>query len=257
MIMRERPTYLYIYLLFLGLLLSGCNNEGVGCLGSAGEMQREVIAVPAFSDITVFENVRLVLRQGPEQRVVLETGENLRDGVTARVEDGVLELRDSNNCNLFRAYGLTTFVVTTPDLGTIRSSTGWPIESDGVLAFDDLRLISESFNNPETATTDGSFDLLLDTGRVRLVANGIAYFRLRGSTGALGVTIAAGDSRVEAEELNAGRVTLDHRGSNQVLVFPTGRIDGVIRGYGDVLCYNRPDTVEVEERFRGRLLFVD
>lgn len=255
--MKLPATYRIACLLALSLTLWGCNQEGAGCLGSAGDLQREEIAVPGFSDITVFENVRLVIRQGPEQRVVLETGENLRDGVSARVEDGVLELRDSNNCNLFRTYGLTTFYVTTPELATLRSSTGWPIESDGVLAFEDLRLISESFNNPETATTDGSFDLSLDTGRLRLVANGIAYFRLRGSTGTLGVTIAAGDSRVEAAELAARRVTLDHRGSNQVHVFPTGRIDGVIRGYGDVLSYNRPDTVEVEERFRGRLRFVD
>ncbi|MDC6354539.1 MULTISPECIES: head GIN domain-containing protein [Robiginitalea] len=255
--MKLPATYRFACLFALIVSLWGCGKEGAGCLGSAGDLQREEIAVPGFSEITVFENVRLVVRQGPEQRVVLETGKNLRDGVSARVEDGVLELRDSNNCNLFREYGLTTFYVTAPDLGTIRSSTGWPIASDGVLAFDALTLISESFNNPETETTDGAFDMDLAAGEVRLVANGIAYFKLRGTAGSLRVTIAAGDSRVEASELVSGRVTLDHRGSNQVLVNPTGRLDGVIRGYGDVLSYNRPDTVDVEERYRGRLIFVE
>ncbi len=244
-------------ILIIAGLIGSCGEEGPACFRSTGDLIQEELILPEFTDITVFENIRLVLRHGPEQRVILETGENLRGAVSATVEAGVLELRDGNGCNLAREYGQTTFIVTTPDLLTLRSSTGWAVRSEGVLLFDDLTLISESFSNPETETTDGSFDLQIDTRRLRIVANGLAYFRIRGRTGALGVNIAAGDSRVEAAGLDARRVTLNHRGSNQILVRPAERIDGVIRGYGDVLSYNRPDTVNVEETFRGRLVFVE
>jgi hypothetical protein len=244
-------------LLFAFVLLAGCGKNAPDCLQSSGDIVREELALPAFEKITVFENVRLVLRYGTEQRVVLETGENLRPDVSAGVEEGTLELRDQNNCNFFRAYGRTTFYVTTPDLRVLRSSTGWPIESEGILPFSELSLVSESFNDPEAATTDGSFDLEVDADRISVVANGIAYFRLRGETGVLSVTVAAGDSRIEAEGLVAGTVQLNHRGSNDILVNPTQRIDGVIRGYGDVLSFNRPQEVAVEETFRGRLIFVD
>jgi len=246
-----------IRLWFSLLVLAGCGKNAPDCIQSSGDIVREELVLPAFQNITVFENVRLVLRYGTEQRVVLETGANLRSDVTARVEEGTLELRDQNNCNFFRAYGRTTFYVTTPDLQVLRSSTGWPIQSEGVLPFTALSLVSESFNNPETETTDGSFELELDTDRVSVVANGIAYFRLQGQTGTLSVTVAAGDSRIEAGELIAETVELNHRGSNEILINPTQRISGIIQGYGDVLSYNRPPAVEVEETFRGRLIFVD
>ena len=143
----KRPV---ISLLFAFLLLAGCGKSAPDCIQSSGDVVREELALPAFEKITVFENVRLVLRYGTEQRVVLETGKNLRPDVSALVEEGTLELRDQNNCNFFRAYGRTTFYVTTPDLQVLRSSTGWPIQSEGVLPFTALSLVSESFNNPET-----------------------------------------------------------------------------------------------------------
>jgi len=243
----------------LGLagLLWACGENAPDCLQGAGETVREAITVPAFTDITVFENIQLVVKQGPQQEVLIETGKNLRPEVTAVVEDGVLVLRDANNCNLFREYGKTTIQVTTPELRNLRSSSGWPIRSEGTLAFEDLRLISESFANPDAVTTDGSFELDLDTGQLQIVANGIAAFRLRGQTGVLSITIAAGDSRVEARELQAGVVRVDHRGSNDLVVYPLQRLEGRIRGYGDVISYNRPGEIAVEELFRGRLLFAE
>lgn len=247
------------FLVWMGLAatLWGCGENAPDCLQAAGETVRETVAVPAFTDITVYENIRLVVRQGPTQQVEIETGKNLLPEVTAEVRDGVLALRDANGCNLFRRYGQTTIRVTTPELRTLRSSTGWPVSSEGVLAFEDLRLIVESFNNPETETTDGSFELDLNTQSVQIVANGIANFRLSGQTGRLSINIAAGDSRVEARGLRAGEVQIDHRGSNDLEVYPLQRLSGRIRGYGDVFSYNRPAEVTVEELYRGRLLFVE
>lgn len=245
------------FLLTLALLGAGCGKNGPDCFQVSGDTIREVLPVEEFTNITVFENIQLVLRHGSEQEVVLQTGENLRPDISVRVVDGTLELRDGNDCNLFRSYGKTVFYITTPDLEVVRSSTGWPIRSDGILPFANLRLIAESFNNPETATTDGSFDLDLDVQRLQVVANGIAYFRLRGQAQEASMVVAAGDARIEAGELIVGDLRIDHRGSNEMQVYPTERISGTIRGYGDVLSLNRPADVAVEELFRGRLIFVD
>ncbi|MBT8321688.1 MAG: DUF2807 domain-containing protein, partial [Eudoraea sp.] len=237
---------------------NGCNGENVlDCFQNAGDLVQEEILVDPFTNITVFENVSLVLSQGPVQRVLIETGEFLRPEVNARVENGTLLLTDTNDCNLFRDYGLTTVYVTAPNIETMRSSTGFPISSEGTLAYNSLSLISESFNNPETETTDGSFDLDVATQNLSIVANGIAYFQLRGTTNVLNVTIAAGDSRVEAENLLAQEVILNHRGSNDIRINPQDAVRGVIRGTGDVVSFNRPPTVEVEEIYRGRLIFRD
>lgn len=248
---------LLISILLLSFLGGGCGEDSPDCLQASGDLERVTLEVPEFSGITVFENIQLVLRYGTQQEVVLETGKNLRPDVSARVVDGVLELRDSNSCNFFRSYGKTIFYVTTPDLSVIRSSTGWPVRSDGILPFTDLRLVSESFNNPETVTTDGSFDLELLVERLQVVANGIAYFKLQGQATQFSVTIAAGDSRVDAGGLRSETVQINHRGSNDISVRPIRRISGLINGYGDVLSFERPPEVEVEQTFRGRLIFVD
>ena len=251
----NKHTYLIVFG-FCTLLFLGCNGDNVpDCFQNAGELIREEVNLPSFEKITVFENIELILSDGPVQQVVIETGEFLRSEVTAEVEGDRLVLRNTNNCNLFREYGITKVFITVPNINEIRSSTGWPIRSEGILTFPDLQLISESFNNPETETTDGSFDLDLATQNLTLVANGIAYFQLRGSTQRFSAIIAAGDSRIEAEEFIAQEVVINHRGSNDMLVNPQQILRGVIRGTGDVLSFNRPDSVTVEELYRGRLIF--
>jgi len=249
---------LYIILLVVFTLLGeGCGPDSPDCFQASGDIEQVRLEVPEFSGITVFENIQLVVQYGPEQEVVLETGANLRSDISAEVVGGTLELRDSNSCNYFRGYGRTTFYVTTPDLRVLRSSTGWPIRSDGVLPFSDLNLVSESFNNPEAVTTDGSFDLEVDVERLQVVSNGIAFFKLQGRAGQFSITIAAGDTRLDARDLVAETVLVSHRGSNDLLVRPMERISGRINGYGDVLSYERPPEVAVEETFRGRLIFID
>jgi len=147
--------------------------------------------------------------------------------------------------------------VTSPNITEIRSSTGLPISSDGVLDYPNVSLISESYTNPETATTDGSFDLELNSATVNIVVNGIAFFKLRGNTNNFNVTVAAGDSRIEAEELVANSVSINHRGTNDVYVNPQQRITGVIRGTGDVICVYRPAEIDVQELYNGKLIFQD
>ena len=166
-------------------------------------------------------------------------------------------LRNENSCNYVRDYGISTIYITSPNISEIRSNTGGLISSDGILNYTNLSLISESFSNPETETTDGSFDLALNAETVSVVANGIAYFKLAGTATSISINIAAGDSRIEAESLMAENVGLNHRGSNDIFVNPQQRISGTIRGYGDVISSNRPPEIEVEELFNGRLLFRD
>ncbi len=244
----------------IGLLvfLISCNSENApDCFQNAGDLKRVEVNVPSFVNITVFENLNLVLRQGEEQKVEIESGEFLLNDISAEVEDNRLVLRNDNGCNFIRDYGLSTVFVTSPDIEQVRSSTGLLISSDGVLNYPNLSLVSESFNNPETETTDGSFDLQVASETVSITVNGIAYFKLRGQTNIFSIGIAAGDSRIEAEELVAENVVINHRGTNDILVNPQQRISGVIRGTGDVISVNRPPEVEVEELFNGRLIFRD
>ncbi|MEO0528036.1 MAG: DUF2807 domain-containing protein, partial [Bacteroidota bacterium] len=136
-------------------------------------------------------------------------------------------------------------------------STGFPISSEGILNYPSLALLSESFTDPEAETTDGEFNLEVNAENIRIVSNGIAFFNLTGSVENLDITISAGDSRLEARTLIAQNVTLNHRGTNDVLINPQQSLTGVIRGTGDVVSFNRPSNIDIEELFNGRLIFKD
>nr|WP_299175289.1 head GIN domain-containing protein [uncultured Allomuricauda sp.] len=241
---------------YLTLILIACNGENTpDCFQNAGDLIRTTTEVPNFTTITVFENINLVLKEGAEQQVEIETGEFLQNEVSASVSDDRLLLRNENGCNFIRDYGLTTIYVTSPNITEIRSSTGLLISSDGVLNYPNLNLISESFINSESETTDGSFDLTLNAENVQITVNGIAFFKLAGASSNLNVLVAAGDSRIEAEGLVAQNVSMNHRGSNDIIVNPQSSISGVIRGTGDVISISRPPEVNVEELFNGKLIF--
>ncbi|TVZ15316.1 head GIN domain-containing protein [Maribacter sp. MAR_2009_72] len=253
-----RNPVLFILSGILMVLTISCDSENASdCFQDTGEIVKDEVIVPEFTKITVYENVTLIIKQGSIQKVEIETGENLRNEVAATVEDGRLLLSDTNDCNYVRDYGITVIYVTTPNLTEIRSSTGFPIRSDGVLDFDSLSLLSESFTVPDAETTDGEFVLDLNVTSLGITVNGIAYFKLAGVVESLNINIAAGDSRIEAEELTAGRVNFNHRGTNDIRVNPQTSLNGVIRGTGDVLSYNRPASVDVEELYNGRLIFVE
>ncbi len=247
------------YLVLLGSFLAiSCNSiNAPDCIQNAGDIVRQEVSMPEFSSITVFEKLNLVLTQGDTQLVEIETGEFLIDEVFAEVEGERLILRNENTCNFVRDFGITTIYVTAPNITEIRSSTGGLISSNGVLDYNNLSLVSESFNNPETETTDGSFNLELVSETVSILTNGIAFFQLAGTAANFNITVAAGDSRIEAENLIANNVNLNHRGSNNIFVNPQQRISGVIRGNGDVISSNRPPEIEIEELFNGRLIFID
>lgn len=244
--------------LLLCLLFFSCASESApDCFQSAGNLIKKEVTVADFTKITVFENVGVVLKEGLETKVEVETGENLFNEIQVNVSNDRLTLRNDNGCNFIREYGLTKVYITAPNIDEIRSSTGLKIESDGVLEYPSLDLISESFINSESETTDGEFELELNALDINIVVNGIAYFKLRGETQFIGVTIAAGNSRIEANELTAQFVDVDHRGTNDILVKPEQLIKGDIRGLGNVISYETPPLIQINELFKGKLIFVD
>ncbi|MEA1787305.1 head GIN domain-containing protein [Arenibacter sp. GZD96] len=245
----------WIALLSLALFI-GCNGENVpDCFQNAGDLVREDISVANFTKITVGKNVQLVLQQGDEIRVSVETGKFLLNEVSVEVKDDRLLLIDTNDCNFVRSFGLTKVYVTAPNITEIRSSTGFPIRSEGVLRYPNLALLSESFTDPEADVTSGEFTLDLETESLSIVSNGLSFFNLRGSTNNFQITFAAGDARLEATELIAQHITLNHRGTNDMRLNPQQSLQGIIRATGDVVAINRPPLVDVQELFKGKLIF--
>ena len=237
-------------------LFSGCDSEnGWDCTQKAGDIVETEFTVQPFTEILVWERIKLFVKQGEEQKVVVQTGENLMSDVEVTVTNGKLEIHNNNSCNFVRDYGLTKVYVTSPNISEIRSSTGLPVESIGVLRFPSLSLASEDQMNEDNYHIDGDFKLDLEVESLNIVANGLSKFYLSGSANNANFGLYAGDCRIFAENLIVQNLTVYHRSTGEMVVNPQQSIKGKIVSLGNVISKTRPPIVEVQELYRGRLIF--
>lgn len=243
--------------IIIGFLIYSCDSENASnCFQTAGDIIEEEFSVASFNRILVNRDIELIIRQGTEQQVVVQTGDNLLNDVTVDVIGNQLVLSDNNSCNFVRDFGITKIFVTTPNLTEIRCSTQFEIKSDGVLTFENLVLLSEDFNATDSFPI-GDFRLNLDVDNLNIVSNNLSFFYLSGEVDNLNINFASGDGRFEGENLIAQNISIFQRGSNDMLVNPQQSIRGTIFSTGNVISFNQPPIVEVEEVFNGRLIFTD
>ncbi len=244
------------FLLFGLIAIMGCSSENSwDCIQTAGTIVQREVEVPPFSRLLIWERTKVFISQGPEQKVVVETGENLLNDISLDVNDGLLQIRNKNACNLVRDYQLTKVYITAPDISEIRSSTGYAIESIGTLRYLNLTLLSEDQAEDDLYHTDGDFKLTLDVENLHVVANGLSKFYLQGTATNANFGLFAGNCRIYAEDLVVENLSLYHRSTGPMVVNPQQSIKGKIVSIGDVISKNRPPEIAVEELYRGRLIF--
>jgi len=237
------------------LLLFACNSEDANdCFQTAGDIIQVEIDVVDFDEILVNRDVELIIKEAPQYKVTVETGSNLLNDIEVEVLGNRLVLTDNNTCNYVRDFGITKVFVETPNLSVIRTSSQYEVSSDGVLGFQALTLESEDFNGDNEYTV-GDFRLSIDTESLNIVSNNISLFYIDGEVDDLSIGFFAGSGRFEGEDLIAQQVTINHRGSNDMIVNPQQSLTGVIRGTGDVISLNQPPIVDVEIIYTGDLIF--
>ena len=243
------------YLLVLLSIFSCDQEDAWDCIQTSGAPITQELIVDAFDKILVNRDIELVVKQGTEYKVEIQTGENLLDSMEVIVVGNELQLTDPNSCNYVRDFGLTKMIVTTPVLKEIRSSTQYVTASEGVLNFESLFLISENYNSDYISS--GDFNINVNTQNLSVIANNLSVFTISGSTEKLSVGFYAGLCEFKGVDLMAQDVTIFQRSSHDITVNPQQSLKVDIRSVGDVISIHRPPVVEVEEYYSGRLLFLD
>ncbi|MEP1490282.1 MAG: head GIN domain-containing protein [Algibacter sp.] len=242
----------YIAIVFL---IVACDKEDTGdCFQTSGAIIQDEIVVTPFDKILVNRDVELILKEGLEHQVIIETGKNLLNDVEAVVVDGTLILTDNNSCNYVRDYNLTKVYVTAPNITEIRSSTQYDVSSDGVLTYPSLSILSEDFGAPEGLNV-GDFRLQIDNSSFSLVFNNLSNCYISGTTNNLNINFASGDGRFEGADLVAQNIIVYHRGTNDMIVNPQQSLKGSLVSYGNLISKNEPPVVEVDILFEGQLIF--
>lgn len=239
----------------IAALFFACDSENANdCFQKTGAIIQQEMVVESFDKILVNRDIELILKEGLEQKVVVETGENLLNDVEVSVFDGRITLTDNNTCNYVRDYGITKIYITSPNITEIRSSTQYDIRSEGILTYPSITILSEDFNVPDTFTV-GDFILEINANNFRVSFNGLSSCFISGAVNDLNVAFFAGDGRFEGRDLVAQNVSVLNRGSNDMIVNPQEEIKGTISSTGNVIAVTTPPIVEVEELYKGRLIF--
>lgn len=244
-----------IIYIILGIVFIACNNENANdCFQTTGTIIQQEMTVTPFTKIRVNRGVELIIKEGVDHEVIVESGENLITDVEVTVVNDQLILSDNNHCNFVRDYNVTKVYVTAPNLTEIKSATQYRIQSDGILNYNTLRLISEDFSD-SSGLAIGELDLELNAQNIVVIGNNLTTFKLEGLTDNLDVRLFSGDGRFLGGNLIANNVTIYHRGTNDLVVNPQNELIGELRSTGNLIAKNHPPVVDVQEFYTGRLIF--
>ncbi|WP_299888936.1 head GIN domain-containing protein [uncultured Lacinutrix sp.] len=241
--------------IFTVLTLVGCDSENApDCFQNTGDIIQKEFTVGAFTKITAFKNVELIVTDDTTQSVVVETGENLLNDVKVTVENGRLLLKDENGCNLTRDYGITKIYVSASNITEIRNSSQFTVRSNGVLNYSDLKLISEDDSSSDFGNV-GIFDVEVNANSLFVVINNLTTTYVSGTVNNLKVNHASGDGRFEGRNLIAQNADIYHRGTNDIIINPQVSLEAELVSTGDVIVVNTPPTLDIQEEFTGRVIF--
>lgn len=94
----------FFYIIF-GLVLLSCKKpEDRSCVKSAGEETEITHYVDAFNKLDIGPNMKVILVQDSEEKIIVRGGKNLVNFVQFDVTDGTLTLKNENKCNFLRSY---------------------------------------------------------------------------------------------------------------------------------------------------------
>ena len=247
----ERLLYIAITLQMLACSIE----DPSACFEQSGDESTKTITLENFSRVIVREGIVLEVQQGSENTVTITHGKNFLDNITAEIIGDRLNIDNTNECKFFNGYRPAKVVLTATDIVEIRNASQYTISSTDTLRFNSLTLISEDFNEKEVNV--GDFDIQINNQDMTIITNDVSNFLVAGKTENFNVTFASGQGKLVADKLEAQRIYLFHRGTNDLLVHPLQEITGEIRGTGNIISTNRPPSISVEEFYTGRLIFRD
>lgn len=243
-------------LLVLSLvLLFSCEKPG-DCVESLGDITTKEVAVTPFTRVEIHKGIELIVTQGPEYKVIIETGENIIDDIEVTQSGNILSCRNNNTCNWVREYGVTKVYVTAPDLTDLYSKSERNVSSVGVLTYPVLRLFSldKDGDGLEGAGT-GDFFINVNNSQLVIQTNNVSRFYISGATTQGIFEFYAGDSRIEAQDLTIQNLEVFHRGSNDMIVKPIQSITGKMVSTGNIVLKNNPPLVDVQQLYQGQVIY--
>jgi hypothetical protein len=233
-------------------VFSSCSNDLTPeCFKNMGNVATYDVTVPDFKSIYVGLGVEVIITEGAQQKVSIQTGENIKEYITATVNGTELSLKNNNNCNWVRDYKSTVVYITTPHLERVYSASQFAVKSSGMLTFPSLSLMSGILNE----TASGTFELNVNCQNLTIEDNQSSYSVITGVVENLTVSFYSGDARFDGSELIAEKLEVFHRSTNDIIANVQQSVTGTLYGTGNLVFINHPPVVTVNRIYTGRVVY--
>lgn len=243
----------FLYSVGLLFLMIGCNfEEGPDCLKKEGTPITQEIFTGPFTKIHIDQGIELTIEESEEQSVKITAGRNLINDVKIEVINGELFAKDQNGCGILRNTFTAKLHVSVPDLEKIYSASQFSVRSAGILNFPHLELESGIIMEDSPASI---FELEVDNESLTINDNVSSVFKIKGNTDVLTVNFWGSNGRFEGANLHSEEISVFHRSTNDMIVFPLQKVSGTLYSTGNLVLKNLPPVVEVEQIYTGHIVY--
>lgn len=241
------PGHFTVLILLMIGLHTGCTKNGGVCVSSSGQIMKQVRNMPDFNEITLNDNVSLILTTDTITGMVVEAGSNLINGITTTVDNNQLTISNTNSCNWLRSYDKPINIyVSSRKIWKINYNGSGDINSTGTLNLDSLSV--------DVWGGCGTIDLTLNVWKGNFSLNmGTVDFRLQGICAI--TTVFTGDYGLyDGRDLNTGYTYITSKGSNDCYVKATNTLESRIESIGNIYYSGNPQTINSTITGTGELI---
>lgn len=239
----------YFFLLFIVISFSSCLKEG-GCFSNSGNSVSKTLSLSAFDVIDIPKGFTVEIIESNESKIEIDSKEGYLVNLDFQVQNNQLIITNSMTCSMLHSYEIAKVRIYTPTLKKIISRTQLKVSSVGILRFPELTIITSSDEGASSMV-----DLQIENNIFRIEDNQVGYFKISGKTIWFDVALYSGNGRIDAQNLDAFDCTFFQRSNNDILVKAENKLSGTIYATGNVIVFNKPNEVDVTEKYKGKLIY--
>lgn len=242
-----------LLILTLSLLFGSCGKDNAFDLfQGSGPIVKEQRDLSGFFDkISLFNNVNLVLSQGPNTSITVEGGNNLLSDITTEIgEDSTLTIRNLNKYNWVRSYEKEiTVYLQINKLRKIRYDSSADITTIDTIRQDSLWV--------EAWGGSGTIKMAVDCGTLWIIQHyGSMDFVISGKSGVTAL-YAASYGPLHCQNLRSDDTYITSDGTNDCYINANIWIDAHINSLGNIYYTGNPGKVTKAGTGSGKLIHVE
>ncbi len=217
-------------------MLISFSAAGAQSVKGNGTVAKRTYNVGSFDKIELNGIFNTVLTQGTEEKVVIETDENLQQYIKPVVNGGTLRIELKDDVSIKNTTKMDVYV-TLKDLKTLSNNGVGNISSGGKISLSELKIESNGV---------GNINLDLEAGKLVLEMASVGNIKLEGSADE-GDFLISGVGNVKAEDMSIKTLKIKCSGVGNANVYVTDVIYPAIEGAGNIRCKGNPTVKDLRK----------